>query len=234
MQAVDARPRGGDQRAVAVWRLIDADGGERVRRTRSYWRDYRGEPGGMRAKRLIVFDAPPEVRETGFLVWTPADPAADEERWIYLPALRKVRRVASRDRGRSFVGTDFSYEDLGEREVNEDAHVLLRVELRDGAGHYVVESTPRDAEFPYGRRIHHVHAERLTPTRIEYFDREGRPQKVLEAEWEQADGVWAWRRLEMRDLASGHRTVVELSEVRHGVGLRDDVFTESSLRLGVP
>jgi outer membrane lipoprotein-sorting protein len=234
MERVDARPRGGDQRARATWRLIDKKGRERVRETRTYWRDHRDQADGLRAKRLIVFDAPPEVRETGFLVWSQADPEVEDERWVYLPALRKVRRVAGRDSGKSFVGTDFNYDDLADRSVDEDEHRLLRTEQHEGALSYVVESKPRDAGSPYERRVQLVDAERWVVTRVEYYDRGGRLQKTLDASWQQADGVWAWERLEMRDEKSGHRTRVELVEVEHRTGLPDDVFTETSLRLGVP
>lgn len=234
MERVDARARGGDQRARATWRLVDAKGRERLRKTRTWWRDHRALGDGLRAKRLIVFEAPPEVRDTGFLVWSHDEPGADDERWVYLPALRKVRRVAGRDRGKSFVGTDFSYDDLADRSVDDDEHRLIRTEERDGVRSYVVESTPRDPDSPYGSRVQYVDGARWVPTRIDYHDRSGRLQKTLDARWQQVDGIWAWERLEMRDERSGHRTLVELTEVEHGIGLPDDVFAETSLRLGVP
>ncbi|MEN8183213.1 MAG: outer membrane lipoprotein-sorting protein [Myxococcota bacterium] len=234
MERVDARPRGGDQTARVTWRLIDKKGRERVRETRSYWRDHRELPDGLRAKRLIVFDAPPEVRETGFLVWSHEDALKDDERWVYLPALRKVRRVAGRDRSKSFVGTDFSYDDLSDRGLDDDSHRLLREQELAGVRHYVVESVPREEGSPYARRVQYVDAERYTVTRIEYEDRSGRPKKVLDAHWQEVDGIFAWDRLEMRDGKSGHRTVVEVREVQHGTGLPDDIFSETTLRLGVP
>jgi outer membrane lipoprotein-sorting protein len=234
MERVDARPRGGDQRARATWRLFDKKGRERVRETRTYWRDHREQADGLRAKRLIVFDAPPEVRETGFLVWSHADPEVDDERWVYLPALRKVRRVAGRDRGKSFVGTDFNYDDLADRSVDEDEHRLLRTQQREGAFFYVVESKPRDSGSPYERRVQFVDGDRWLVTRVEYYDPGSRLRKTLDARWQQVDDVWAWERLEMRDEKTGHHTVVEVVDVQHGTGLPDDVFTETSLRLGVP
>jgi outer membrane lipoprotein-sorting protein len=234
MERVDARPRGGDQRARATWRLFDKKGRERVRETRTYWRDHREQADGLRAKRLIVFDAPSEVRETGFLVWSHADPEVDDERWVYLPALRKVRRVAGRDRGKSFVGTDFNYDDLADRSVDEDEHRLLRTQQREGAFFYVVESKPRDSGSPYERRVQFVDGDRWLVTRVEYYDPGSRLRKTLDARWQQVDDVWAWERLEMRDEKTGHHTVVEVVDVQHGTALPDDVFTETSLRLGVP
>lgn len=234
MERVDARPRGGDQRSRATWRLVDARGRERVRETRTWWSDHRGKPDGLRAKRLVVFEAPPEVRETGFLVFSHDEPGADDERWVYLPALRKVRRVAGRDRGRSFVGTDFSYDDLADRSLDEDSHRLLRTEEQDGTPVYVVESTPVEEGSPYARRVQRVDGDRWVVTQVEYYRPEDRLLKTLEARWQEVDGIWAWERLEMTNAKSGHRTIVELADVEHGVGLPDDVFTETSLRLGVP
>lgn len=233
MERVDARPRGADQVMRATWRLIEDDGGERVRETRTYWRDHRGRDDDLHSKRLIVFDAPAPIRDTAFLVWSRRDPEAEDPRWIYLPALRKVRRIAGGDRGRSFVGTDFAYEDLAERAVEEDTHRRLRREALAGRPHHVVESRPR-GESAYARRVQWVDAERWTVSRVEFYDERDRLEKVLTADWQEVEGIWAWRRLEMDSRRRGHRTVVEVDEVRHDQGLDDALFSESTLRLGVP
>jgi len=232
-ERVDARPRGADQELRATWRLIDENGGERVRETRTFWRDHRGDQGDLHSKRLIVFDAPAPIRGTAFLVWSQRDPGDEDPRWIYLPALRKVRRIAAGDRGRSFVGTDFAYEDLAERAVEEDTHRLVRREELDGRPHYVLESRPR-GESSYERRLQWVDAERWTVSKVELYDRPDRLAKVLDIRWQQVDGIWAWRHLEMRDPRREHRTVVEVEEVRHDQGLDDSLFTESTLRFGIP
>ncbi len=234
MRRVDERPRGGDQRLRMTWRLVQPSGAERVRELRSWWRDYRAPDGSLRSKRLIVFDAPPDVKDTAFLVWSYRAADADDDRWIYLPALRKVRRVAGQDRGRSFAGTEFNYDDLGDREVDADTHVLLRSESQRGRTFHVVESTPRERDSPYARRVQWIDAESYTVARIEYFDRHGRLEKVLAADWQELDGVWEWRRLEMANQQSGRRTVVEIAEAAHGLGLPDDAFSESALRFGGP
>jgi len=232
-ERVDARPRGADQELRATWRLIDDNGGERVRETRTFWRDHRDEDGDLHSKRLIVFDAPAPIRGTAFLVWSQRDPDDEDPRWIYLPALRKVRRIAAGDRGRSFVGTDFAYEDLAERAVEEDTHRLLRREELQGRPHYVIESRPR-GESSYERRLQWVDAQRWTVSKVEFYDRPDRLAKVLDVRWQQVDGIWAWKHLEMRDPRREHRTVVEVEEVRHDQGLDDSLFTESTLRFGIP
>jgi hypothetical protein len=232
MAQVDARPRGGDQRLRMVWRLVEPSGAERVRETRSYWRDYRATDGRLRSKLLVVFDSPPDVRETAFLVFSYRDLEADDDRWIYLPALRKVRRVAGEDRGRSFAGTEFHYDDLSDRDVDEETHRFVRTETVGARTLHVVESTPRDPDAPYARRRVWIDAERLTVPRVEYFDRHGRVERELGVDWQQVDGLFFWRRLEMRNVRSGRRTIVEVAEVEHGLGLPDDAFSESALRYG--
>jgi hypothetical protein len=232
MARVEARPRGADEFLRGTWRLIDADGHERTRETRAYWQDQRGRGEGLHSKRLVVFDSPPNLKDTAFLVVSHLAPDADDLRWIYLPALRKVRRVAGSDRGQSFTGTDFAYEDLAERGVDEDEHRWLRSEALEGRPHHVVESTPRAASA-YARRVVWVDAEHFTVSRIEFYDPPERLQKVLQARWQQVDGLWFWQRLEMEHLVRRHRTVVETTEVGHDLGLGDEVWSEARLGQGV-
>jgi hypothetical protein len=234
MRAIDVRDRGRDQVMTAAWTLVDKSGAERKRTLRSYWKDFRGDPGGgVFSKRIVVFDAPPDLSGTAFLVWSPLDRGRDDDRWVYLPALRKVRRIAGRDRGQSFFGTDFAYEDLAERTAEEDVHRFLRDETTRAGVRHVVESTPRDPAYPYAKRILWVDPASATATRIEFFDRQGRPSKTLSVDWQNAGGIWAWRRLEMVTARTGHRTVVDVTQVLHNQGLPDALFSESSLKLGV-
>jgi hypothetical protein len=233
MREIDSRPRGADQSMVATWRLIGRDGSERVRMLRTYWKDYRTQKGQVFSKRIAVFDSPPDISDTAFLVVSYVDASRDDDRWIYLPALRKVRRIAGGDRGQSFFGTDFAYEDLAERTADEDRHVLLRSESLNGKLHYVVESTPIDSAFPYSKRILFVDPVTATTSRIEYFDRRGNEIKVLVLDWQNVQGIWDWRRLEMLTLRTSHRTVMEVDSIGHRTGLPDALFGESALQLGV-
>lgn len=232
MQRVDERPRGQDQVSSATWRLVNKSGRERVRETRLYRLDPPGEEE-VRSKWLVVFDTPRDIRDTALLIWSAAEPEAADHQWLYLPGLRKVKRVATGDRGASFMGTDFAFDDLTERAVDEDAHTLLRTEEVNGSLQHVIESVPRDENSPYSRRIQWVDAETWTVRRIEFYARNGRLEKTLEAEWQAVDDVWAWKRLEMANLRTGHRTVVEVDEVETDTGLGDDIFSENALRLGV-
>lgn len=232
MRQVDARPRGADQGMVATWRLIRSGGSERVRALRTYWKDYRGGTNLTFSKRIAVFDSPPDLADTAFLVVSHVDVNRDDDRWIYLPALRKVRRIAGGDRGQSFFGTDFAYEDLAERTADEDRFVLIRSEVVNNVLHHVVEATPIDPAFPYSKRVLWVNPASKTTSRIVYYDRNGKENKVLVLDWQRVDGIWEWKRLEMQTLRTGHRTVVEVQEVHHELGLSDALFSTNALQLG--
>ena len=235
MRRVDARPRGKTQTARAVWHLLASDGSERVRETRNYWRDARGTGSGrLHSQRLIIFEQPPDVKDTACLTWSASSPDADDDQWIYLPALRKVRRIAVGDRGASFVGTDFTYDDLADRLVEADEHRLLRSEEREGERYYVVESTPRKKPAPYQKRVVFVNAKTWTVPRIEYFAPSGELQKTLEVRWHEVQGIWTWESLDMADVRSGHRTRVEIDQVAYDRPLGEDLFTENAMRAGVP
>jgi len=235
MRRVDARPRGKTQTARAVWHLLTSDGSERVRETRNYWRDARGTGSGkLHSQRLIIFEQPPDVKDTAFLTWSASSPDADDDQWIYLPALRKVRRIAVGDRGASFVGTDFSYDDLADRLVEADEHRLLRSEERDGERYYVVESTPRKKPAPYQKRVVFVNAKTWTVPRIEYFAPTGELQKILEVHWHEVQGIWTWESLDMADVRSHHHTRGEIDQVAYDRPLGEDLFTENAMRAGVP
>ena len=235
MRRVDARPRGKTQTNHAVWHLFAPDGSERVRETRNYWRDARGTGDGkLHSQRLIVFEQPPDVKDTAFLTWSANDATADDDQWIYLPALRKVRRIAVGDRGASFVGTDFCYDDLADRLVEADEHRLLRSEERDGERYYVVESTPRRKPAPYQRRVVFVNAGNFTIPRIEFYAPSGEREKTLEVLWHEVQGIWTWESLEMSNVRSGHRTRVEIDQVTYDRALGEDLFTENAMRAGAP
>ncbi len=233
MQAVDERPRAADEILRSTWRLVDKRGKERVRETRVYWTDRRAADDGLVSKRLIVFDAPPNIKNTAFLVHSRSNPGEDDVRWVYLPALRKVRRIAGNDRDKLFAGSDFTYDDLAERDLDEDAHAFLREEMREEVLHQVVESRPL-GDSPYRKRVQWVDPRSHTISRVEFYGPGDRLDKVLEARWREQDGFWFWDHLVMDNLRRRHQTVVEVNEVRHDAGLADDVFHESTLSRGAP
>lgn len=230
---VDTREDGDDQVAKTVFTLINNRGQKRVREMLRYWKDYDGKDG-LSSKTFIYFSSPPDVKDTTFLNWSREDPEADDDQWIYLPALRKVRRIAAGDKENSFMGSDLIFDDLGDREVDEDEHRLIRVENEGGVKFYVVEAIPKKKDYIYSRKLSWVHAQDWTVPKIEFYDRKGQLLKIMRTEWMQVDGIWTWKRTVVENQQSGHRTEIDISDVKMNQGLDDSLFTERSLRTGAP
>jgi outer membrane lipoprotein-sorting protein len=230
---VDQREDGNDQVSRGVWTLVNEKGQKRVRDTLRYWKDYDGREE-IDTKTFIYFNSPPDVKDTTFLNWSYENPETDDDQWIYLPALRKVRRIASGDKENSFMGSDLIFDDLGDRQVDEDEHKLVRVENENGTKLYVVEAVAKKPDYIYSKKLTWVNAEQWTVPKIEFYDRKGRLLKVMHTEWMQVDGIWNWKHTVVENQLTGHRTEIEISDVKMNQGLDDNLFTERSLRTGAP
>lgn len=119
----------------------------------------------------------------------------------------------------------------GDQEVDEDEHKLIRVENQDGIKFYVVEAIPKKKDYIYRRKPSWVHAQDWTVPKIEFYDRKGQLLKIMRTEWMQVDGIWTWKRTVVENQQSGHRTEIDLSDVKMNQGLDDSRFTERSLRI---
>jgi outer membrane lipoprotein-sorting protein len=230
---VDTREDGDDQISKSVFTLINEKGQKRLRETRRYWKDYEGKDG-LSSKTFIYFNSPPDVKDTTFLNWSQEDANAEDDQWIYLPALRKVRRIASGDKENSFMGTDLIFDDLGDREVDEDDHKLVRVDNENGTKFYVVEAIPKKKDYIYSRKLTWVDAQQWTVPKVEFYDRKGQLLKIMQTEWMQVDGIWTWKRAVVENKQTGHRTEIDISDVTMNKGLQESLFTEQSLRTGAP
>jgi outer membrane lipoprotein-sorting protein len=218
---------GEDMKAKVRMRLINPQGGERVRAMTMLRRD---EQEGGEQKYFIVFHQPADVRDMAFMVWK--YPGKDDDRWLYIPAVKLVRRIAANDRRSSFVGSDFSYEDISGRDVEEDRHTLVKEESLDGRPCYVVESVPGDpGSADYSRKVSYIDRANFLPLKEEYYDRRGDLARAFTAdEVKEAQGLPTVTKRTMKNLQNGHRTEVTFEEVRYNLGLSDGLFSERSLR----
>ncbi|MFQ5792862.1 MAG: outer membrane lipoprotein-sorting protein [Acidobacteriota bacterium] len=180
----------------------------------------------------IYFHRPSDVRGTTFMVWK--YPERDDDRWIYVPAINLVRRIAADDARSSFVGSDFNYEDVSGRDVGGDEHRLVREDSLDSRPVFVVESRPvRPAD--YERKVSWIDQATQLPLREEYYDVQGTLYRVFTSDEIRMvaagpTSVATVVKRTMRNIKTGHRTEVTFSEVKYDVGLGDDLFTEASLR----
>lgn len=231
MQRVATRAQGQDFSSRASWHLFDERGRERVRETRILRRDARPDGDEYRSQWLIVVDAPESVRGTGLLVW--ARTGGGNDQWLYLPAYRKTRRIGAMDQGESFLGSEFTFDDLRERRAEDDVHTLVLYEERDGVRCAVIDSVPRTAVGTYASRRSWVNLNDWTTTKVDFLAEDGKTLRTFDAIWTEVAGVWLWKRLEMRDESSGRHSVVEFADHVVDAGLPSSLFTQSTLRLGI-
>jgi hypothetical protein len=154
-------------------------------------------------------------------------PYMDDDRWLYFPEANLIRRVAAADRYTNFMGTDFSYFDLSEREPDEEKHTLLRIEEFGGAPCYVVETVPKNSVdyAAYASKITWVDKDRFLKLRIEYYNREGKLKKRYDpGKWQKIDGIWTPTVLVMDDVLGFHKTIIERSNIRYNQGIGKEYF----------
>ena len=133
---------GEDQQSTLTIILRDKDGNERKNVYHRLWKDYKGV-GGIVDKMVLYTEFPPDAEGAAFMRWA-YTPASDKnaDQWIYLPVLRKIRRVSIRDPGDSFLGSDLTYADISGRDVDADKHKLVKVLVKGNLKYYAIESTP--------------------------------------------------------------------------------------------
>lgn len=177
-------------------------------------------------KFYVYFEAPADVRKMAYLVHKHADGADD--RWLFLPALNLVKRIAPGDKRTSFVGSDFLYEDVSGRGLDEDAHELI--ETTEDA--YVVNNVPKDPDsVEFSSYKVWIDKQTFLPRKAEYLDGNGKLYRRVEAvKVETIQGYPTVTESKASDLAAGTETINKFSEVEYDMGLNDLIFTERFLR----
>lgn len=222
---------GSDMKAQVVMELITADG---KKRTRVLTMLRKNHPDGRQQRYFLYFHEPGDVRRTAFLVWKYPD--KDDDRWIFIPAVNMIRRIAARDSRSSFVGSDFSYEDVSGRDLSADTHTLLREENLGPprrAACYVIQSVPKGpADFT--KKLFWIDKDSYLPLKEEYYDAQNQLARVFTADKiETFVGKRAIRtatKRTMKNVQSGHRTEVVFESVAYDVGIEAEVFTERALQ----
>lgn len=221
-----------DSTTSSTFHLINASGQERVRQTKGETKLVSGTTDN---RRLVEFLSPSDIRGTKTLLVENSQ--GDDDIWIYLPAMKKVRRLVASNKRDSFVGTDFSYGDVIGHKVEDWSHRLVRQEKVDGRECWVIESTPRRSEVAensgYSKRISWIDKESYVAVRGESYDVGGQLLKRTSASDIQLVDAKAHRFQAMKlvgeDAQSGHKTIIEFKNFKANVGVEDDVFTTRSL-----
>lgn len=222
-----------DMKADVVMDLIAESGGKR---TRAMTMLRRNATQGQAQKYFIYFHKPGDVRRMSFMVWK--YPKKEDDRWIFVPAVDLIRRIAADDQRSSFVGSDFTYEDVSGRDVASDSHDLLRSEKLTDRECHVIESIPIEPT-EYTKRPSWIDRETLLPLREEYYDAQDELYRVFTAD--RIEAVEAGEgtaknvfptvtRRTMKNLKTGHRTEVDYTSITYDLGLKDEDFSERHMR----
>jgi outer membrane lipoprotein-sorting protein len=189
------------------------------------------EVGGDGDKSLTIFDNPRDVKGTAFLNHT--HKVGDDDQWLYLPALKRVKRISSRNKSGSFMGSEFSYEDISSRELEKYTYKWIRDEMYNGQECFVVEYYPVDKKNSgYTRQVSWVDKKEYRTLKVEYFDRKKSHLKTLRFKGYQQylNKFWRPDKMNMVNHQNGKSTQLEFSDYRFQTGLMDRDFSKNSLK----
>ena len=224
---------GNDAKGRLTMELIDRDGGKRVRVLTMLRRN---QGSGGEQKYFMYFHEPGDVRRLTFMVWK--YPTREDDRWIFIPAIDLIRRIAAEDKYSSFVGSDFSHEDVTGRDVAEDTHSLVGEARLGDRETFVIESIPRQAAA-FTKRVSWIDKEHFLPLKEEFYDAQDELQRVFTADRIEdiAVGEGDDRRFyptimkrTMKNVKTGHRTEVTVNSIVYDLGLKDADFSERRMR----
>jgi len=224
---MDRRDAGwADQRAGMIMILRNRQGQESVRRLRVSTLEVQGD-GDLS---LTVFDEPRDVKGTAFLSHTHA--LEPDDQWLYLPALKRVKRISSANKSGPFMGSEFAYEDLTSHEVEKYRYRWLRDEPLEGRPSMVIERVPAYEHSGYSRQVVWLDAEMWQPLKVEYHDRKDALLKTLDVSGYRRylDRYWRPQRMQMRNHQTGKSTELVWSDYRFATGLGRSDFDRSALR----
>jgi outer membrane lipoprotein-sorting protein len=181
------------------------------------------------SRSVLRFTAPAEVKGVALLIVNHPDRASDQ--WMWTPAIERDRRIALQDRSTRFFGTDFSFEDLEERDVNQYEYELLGDEAVDGAACWKIQSTPRQSKSSqYTKSVVWIRKDNYAFARIESYVKDRAVRRLNYADIQNVQGIWTAKQLEMTDLRRGSRTRLTLDKLAYNVPLKAEDFTLQAIR----
>jgi outer membrane lipoprotein-sorting protein len=229
IQKVYDRPTGTDQEGELTMTLINSRGDQRVRKIKQFIKDF-----GKEEKKIMFFMSPADVRNTSFMNWSYDEVDRDDDQWIYLPALKKVKRISSDSKSDYFMGSDFTYDDLGDRHPTDDTHKLLREEKFNGEDCYVIESIPKEEDYIYSRTVTWVIKDKWIGQKKEFYDEDDERLKTLSViKYEKIKDYRIITHSRMHNVQKDHTTDMLLENLKIDVGVPNNKFTERMMKRGL-
>jgi hypothetical protein len=218
------RGRANSQRYEGVLEVIGANN----KVSKKSWNSLRiGSYGN--SKGVIRFTAPAEVKGVALLVVNHPDRASDQ--WMWTPSINRDRRIALQDRSTRFFGTDFSFEDLEERDVNQYDYKLTGEEPIDGAPCWRIEARPKETKSSqYDVSRMWIRKDHYVPAQYENFVKDQLVRRLRQTDIANVQGIWTARILEMQDLRRNSRTILRIEKLEYNVPMKDEDFTVQALR----
>jgi outer membrane lipoprotein-sorting protein len=188
--------------------------------------------GSFGTSRIILrFTAPAEVNGVALLIVNHPDRAS--EQWMWTPALERERRVALQDRATRFFGSDFSFEDLEERDVNQFDYRLLGDDTVDGAACWKIEARPNGSKSSqYTSTVLCIRKDNYVAARVDNYSQDKLIRRIHYGEIQRVDGIWTPRTMEVMDPVRNSRTVMKLEKLQYNLPLKEEDFTLDALRRG--
>lgn len=241
MENVDNRDDGDNRIAEMQMILIDKNGDKRIRKMKSFDKDLITDKGEEDRRRIMFFLAPADVKDTGFLTYDFDAYEKDDDQWLFLPALKKTKRIASTDKSGSFMGSDFNYSDMTRKNLNAYTFKLLKEAEVRGEKTWVIESLPKTreemAETGYKKSVLFVRQDNFIVVRAVHWTDTGGKLKYLDVTGlEKIDGVWTITAMSMttkKNKVTEHKTEMTFANVRYGQDLSDNLFTLRRLEKGL-
>ena len=229
IQNVYNRPTGNDMTGNLIMTIENSRGNQRVREIKQFVKSVKnGE------KKIMFFLSPADVKNTSFMTWSYDDASKSDDQWIYLPALKKVKRISSDSKGDYFMGSDFTYDDLGDRHPMDDTHTILREEVLNGKETIVIESVPKDEEYMYARTVTWVIKDSWIGLKKEFYDEDDDLLKILTVEQEKSFGdVIILTKVKMHNMQKNQFTIMEFSDVQIDKGIQNNKFSERMMKRGI-
>ncbi len=227
-------PKTGSMKATMT--LVNKKGQTKTREVIEKTKDF-----GDIKKTAIVFTIPKDVAGVGYLMFEYKENSdgskKNSDNWLYMPAAKKVRRISGSEGSGDFMGTDFTYDDMGDRGLNKDSFTLLGEESVDADGKsiecYKVECVAKDTTEKNPRRIVWISKDNFLLIKGEFFDRQNNLQRILTCSgFEKQSGYWTTKKMLMKNVQTEHTTTIEMDDVSYDIPLDDSLLTVNALENG--
>ncbi|MBL7004256.1 MAG: outer membrane lipoprotein-sorting protein [Gammaproteobacteria bacterium] len=234
-QKVEDRDDGDNVVSTITMTLIDKNNNQRVRSMKKYAKDK-----GDDTQSVIFFLKPSDVKDTAFLTYDFADSDKDDDQWLYLPALRKTKRIVSSDKSGSFMGSDFSYADMTQRDIKDYSYKIAKESKVGDVDVWIMESKPKSQktidETGYNKSYMFVRKDNFVVTRAIHFLTDGKKKYLDVKKLEEIDGVWVSTLVEMKTTKNKntlHKTILKTEGVKYNQDIKESFFSVRRIEKGL-